>query len=327
MDYQQPVIRKKTNWGRIIINVLFIFSIIANIILFFAVAIMGVMIAGKGRINLMEETLLSGPATTKIAVINLEGVINPDTELAVKDQILSAQRDPAVKAMILKISSPGGMVSSSDNIHHYITRYKENTGKPVICYMDGLAASGGYYAAVACDKIIASPTTITGSIGVIMGHMDISQLMQEKLGITPSTIKSGEKKDWPSMFRELSQREKIYLNNKIIEPAYQRFVELIDNGRENLDMDQILNLADGSIYFANEAKEFGLIDDTGYFEVAIDAALEMSGLQKARLIQYQKPFSFSDILQAKNDSILNFSNSSIHEMLTPKLMYLWDGKN
>jgi protease-4 len=192
--------------------------------------------------------------------------------------------------------------------------------------MDGLAASGGYYAAVACDKIIASPTTITGSIGVIMGHMDISRLLEEKLGIKSTTIKSGEKKDWPSMFREISIEEKAYLMNKLIEPAYSRFVQLVVDGRKNLSTDEVTTLADGSIYFAQEAMQKGLIDDIGYFETAVAATIKAAGLENASVVEYTKPFSLSEFIGAKSESVLNISKNQIIEMTTPDLMYLWTGK-
>ena len=136
----------------------------------------------------------------------------------VRRQIDKAEADDNVRALIVRIVSPGGAVSSSDQIHHYINRFKNRTGKPVLGFMQSVAASGGYYSAVACDEIMAEPTVITGSIGVIMNYMVVKELLEEKLGINPVTIKSGKHKDWPSMFNETTDEQKQYLNEKTHHP-------------------------------------------------------------------------------------------------------------
>ena len=325
MDCQTSV-PKKQSWLKAFFRILFTLSIIINFLFIFIVAGMAAITSfGQGE-YLVERMLISGPIENKIAVINLEGIIDFEAEQFVQEQINAAIDDKNVKGLILKVQSPGGSVWASDNIHHYITTYKQQSNKPIVCFMDGLAASGGYYAAVACDKIIASPTTITGSIGVIMGHMDISRLLEEKLGIKSTTIKSGEKKDWPSMFREISIEEKAYLMNKLIEPAYSRFVQLVVDGRKNLSTDEVTTLADGSIYFAQEAMQKGLIDDIGYFETAVAATIKAAGLENASVVEYTKPFSLSEFIGAKSESVLNISKNQIIEMTTPDLMYLWTGK-
>jgi len=134
----------------------------------------------------------------------------------------------------VRIISPGGSVGASDRIHHEILRFRDKTSKPAVAFMQTLAASGGYYASVACDKIISEPTAITGSIGVIMNHLVLKELLEEKLGISPVVIKSGPRKDWPSVFSEVTDEQKQYVTDKLINPAYDRFVQLVVQGREML---------------------------------------------------------------------------------------------
>ncbi len=108
--------------------------------------------------------------------------------------------------MIIRVNSPGGTISGSDQIHNEIVKYRSETNQPVVAFMQGVAASGGYYSSVACDKIIAEPTAITGSIGVIMGYLVLQQLLEEKLGIQPIVVKAGDKKDWPKLVPDAYRR-------------------------------------------------------------------------------------------------------------------------
>lgn len=325
--YNQPR-RKKTSRWKIFFGILFGLSVLGNILMLFLVLMMGIAIAmGGAGGTYLHEVIETGPSSKKIAVIRIEGIINKEVEEIFKSQLNTAWADRTVKAVVVSVDSPGGGVTSSDNIYHAIQRYKDATNNPVVCYMDGLAASGGYYSAVSCDKIVASPTTITGSIGVIMGHLDIKQLLEEKLGVVPTTIKSGQKKDWPSMFRQITEEEKSYLFEKVIDPAYKRFVKLVDQGRENLTEEQVLALADGSIYFANEALEKGLVDEIGYADTAYELAKVLAGLDDAQVFEYKKPFSLSDMLGVQSKSLTNLDKTTLLEMTIPKVMYLWTGSN
>jgi protease-4 len=193
--------------------------------------------------------------------------------------------------------------------------------------MQSVAASGGYYTSVACDKIIAEPTTITGSIGVIMSNLVIKDLLESKLGIEPVVIKSGPKKDWPSMFSETSEEQKQYLFDKLINPAYNRFVNLVVDGREGmLTRDEVLRLADGSIYGAEEALEERLIDGVGYFEDAVEITRKLAGISDARVIEYVRQFSITHLLGAetKHQRLIDADQNTLHELAVPQLMYLWD---
>jgi len=270
-----------------------------------------------------EEIIREGPRTSKIAVINLEGLIEDSQSRDIHRQLKTAADDEHVKGLIIRVNSPGGFVSSSDQINNEIRKWRTLTEKPVVAFMESLATSGGYYASVACDKIIAEPTAITGSVGVIMNYFVLQQLLEEKLGIEPVVVKSGEKKDWPSSFHPPDERQLRYLHDKLISPAYERFVHVVAAGRESLTLDQVKSLSDGSIYGADEALAENLIDAVGYLDDAIELVFSLAGIKQAQVVEYQKPFSFASLLSVQSRSLFNIDRDALHEFTTPQLLYLW----
>ena len=253
----------------------------------------------------------------------MEGIIEEELAQDVRKQLKTAQEDSHVKGIIIQVTSPGGTISDSDQIYNEISKYRKKTGKPAVAFMEGVAASGGYYTSVACDKIVAAPTTITGSIGVIMGHFVIQQLLEEKLGIQPVVVKSGPKKDWPSPFRPFTEEEKQYIETKLINPAYERFVQVVAEGRKELTIEDVRRLGDGSIYGAEEALGDKLIDQVGYLDEAIETVKTLAGIEKAQVIEYRKPFSFSELLGAQSGGMLKFDKSTLYKFCTPQVLYLW----
>ncbi|MEE9371369.1 MAG: signal peptide peptidase SppA, partial [Sedimentisphaerales bacterium] len=238
-------------------------------------------------------------------------------------QIKSARQDKRVKGLILRVNSPGGTISGSDQICNEILKYREKEEKPVVAFMQGVAASGGYYVSVPCDKIVAEPTAITGSVGVIAGIFVLQELLEEKLGIQPAIVKSGEKKDWPSPFRPFTEEQRKYIEDKLITPAYERFVQIVADGREALTLADVKRLADGSIYGAQEALDEKLIDKIGYLDEAIEEVKSLAGIEKARVIEYRKPFSFADFLGSYSKSFLKIDKTTLYELTTPQVLYLW----
>lgn len=318
---------KKHSFFRIVFKLLFVLSIIGNCFLFLLLIAMGTLISGSEDSIYEKYTLVEGTGDNSIAVINIQGVIQSELSEDVRKQFKAAAKDENVQAVIVRIVSPGGTVSASDQIHHEISQYRRATGKPVVAFMQTVAASGGYYSAVACDKIIAEPTVITGSIGVIMNNFVLKDLLNEKLGITPVTVKSGEKKDWPSAFEETTEEQIQYLQDKLIGPAYDRFVNLIINGRGDvLTEQQVLDLADGSIFGAYEAMENKLIDEIGYFENAVALAENLASVTGARVFEYREPFSIGSLLSSETNTKTVISKDVITEMLAPQLLYIWQSQ-
>lgn len=325
-----PYPKKKGSGWKVFFSIILVLSILANGVLLLGIIGLGTVAIGSSASKdngINEKTVRDGDRTNKIAIINIEGIIDGEMSDWVRKQVKSAEDDASVKGLILRINSPGGAVSSSDQIHHYICRFKKQTQKPVLAFMQSVAASGGYYSAVACDEIMAEPTAITGSIGVIMNHLVLKQLLEEKLGINPVTLKSGEKKDWPSMFNETTDEEKQYLHDRLIDPAYDRFVELVARGRQNvLDPEQIKSLADGSIYTAQQALDEKLIDAIGYLEEAIYKIEQMAQVSNAKVVTYEELFTFWSIMGAQSKTSFSLDAEILEELAAPKLLYLWDGK-
>jgi len=175
--------KKRTGW-RIFWGIILGLSVLANIALFLIlIGLAVVFVTGQEGI-FTEEVIQAGPRTAKIAVITVQGIIDDEQAQDVYKQIKSARQDKRVKGLILRVNSPGGTISGSDRICNEIRKYREKEGKPVVAFMQGVAASGGYYVSVGCDQIVAEPTAITGSIGVIAGHFVLQGLLEEKLGVS-----------------------------------------------------------------------------------------------------------------------------------------------
>jgi protease IV len=315
---------KRSGW-RIFWNIILVFSILANIVLvLMLIGLAGVFVSISSERNAFtEEAIQRGPHGAKIAIININGIIQEELSQEVSKQLKMARDDDRVKGLIIRVNSPGGTISGSDQIYNEIVKYRKKTGKPVVALMEGVAASGGYYTSVACDKIVAEPTTITGSIGVIMGHFVLQQLLEEKLGIQPVIVKSGPKKDWPSPFHQVTEEERQYIQQKLITPAYERFVKVVADGRKELTVEDVRRLGDGSIYGAQEALEDKLIDRIGYLDDAIDTVKSLAGIEKAQVIEYRKPFSLIDLLGAQSTSTLKFDKNTLYKFYSPQVLYLW----
>jgi len=243
---------------------------------------------------LIPLILIPRPAVDKIAVISLSGTITTEssslffgstiTPELVRDYLTKAEEDTAVKAIVLRIESPGGEIAPCQEILWEIERVKET--KPIVVSMGGTAASGGYYISTKAAKIVALPTTMTGSIGVISQVMNIEGLL-EKLGIQIETFKGGKYKDMYSGFREMTPEEEEIMQG-MVDEYYEQFIDVVAEGRE-LSREEVRNLATGQIYTGTEAKELGLVDELGDLDTAINWALELAGLETAVVEYYQPP--------------------------------------
>jgi protease-4 len=315
--------RKGTGW-RIFWGIVLVFSVLANFVLFLMlIGVLALFTTGQ-RGMFTEEVIREGSIRNKIAVIDMQGIIHSQVAGDVYKQLKAAGRDRRVKGLIVRVNSPGGTISASDQIYKEIREFRSKENMPVVAFMQGVAASGGYYTSVACDKIIAEPTAITGSIGVISSFFVLQELLEEKLGVLPVTMKSGQKKDWPSSFREPAPEELQYMQDKLITPAYERFVEIVAEGRKAiLDANEVRRLADGGIFGAQEALDEKLIDDIGYLDEAIESVKSMAGIDAAQVVAYRKPFSFADFLSYRKPNLLKLDRTMLYELSTPQVLYLW----
>jgi protease-4 len=217
----------------------------------------------------------------KIAVVEIRGVIAQSSGII--EEIQQHVEDEGVKAIILRIDSPGGGVGPSQEIHREILKVK--TRKKVVTSMGSVAASGGYYVACASDLIVANPGTITGSIGVLMEFTNIEELFK-KIGIRGVVLKSGEHKDIGSPFREMTPEEKKIIQ-AVIDNVHQQFIQAVAEGRK-LDRSKVSQIADGRILTGEQAKQLGLIDQIGNLQDAIDTTARMVGIEGKPNVLYPK---------------------------------------
>lgn len=250
--------------------------------------------------NALQETTIEGEGDAKILLTSITGFISDQpTERAfglvreqstlarVAAELRKAREDSAVKAVVLRIDSPGGGVTASDEIYHRIQRFAQETGRPVIASLGGVAASGGYYVACGADTILAQPTTVTGSIGVILVGLNVSGLL-DKLGVEDETYTSGPHKDLLSPLRGATPEERRIIQD-VLDRLFQRFVTVVNDNRPDLAEDRLETITDGRVFSAPEAKALGLVDELGRVSDAIDLARQRAGVTEARVIAYRRP--------------------------------------
>lgn len=248
----------------------------------------------------------------KLAVIYVEGVITGGrgttnmlsetggTDALIK-QLHQAAEDPSIKAIVLRINSPGGSSTATQEVGEEMKKIRDK-GKPIVTSMGDMAASGGYWLAACSDKIYANPTTLTGSIGVYMPYSNWEELYK-KIGIHQEKIKSGEHKDILSSDRPMTEKERVILQT-IVNEIYEGFVAVVAEGR-HLDVAKVRQIADGRIYTGNQAKELGLVDELGNLYDAIDGTAKMVGIEgKPKLKEYGNNNPLKALLSASDKAEL-----------------------
>lgn len=216
----------------------------------------------------------------KIAIVEIRGTILSSENII--DQLKKYAKDPTVKAIILRVDSPGGAVAPSQEIYSEILRVRK-AGKKVVASMGSVAASGGYYVSVAADRIYADPGTITGSIGVIFEFADMGELMK-KVGVKAEVVKSGPFKDIGSPVRPLREDERNLLQG-VVDDVYDQFVEAVSKGRK-IPVERVKELADGRIFSGRQAKALGLVDRLGGLQDAIEGTARMVNISgKPRIVR------------------------------------------
>lgn len=264
----------------------------------------------------LQEMLVEDAGTDdKIAVLDVDGLISSFGDGSgysmvdlIRHQLKRAGGDRDVKAVILRVNSPGGEVLASDEIYRIIDDFQVKTGKPVVASMGSLAASGGYYVSAPCRWIVANELTITGSIGVIMHGYNYRGLM-DKLGLRPEIYKSGKFKDMlsPDKAQEEILPEERRILQGLIEETFGRFKHVVAEGRRRADKkndgsgrklaENWEEYADGRILSGTQAWNLGFVDELGNFKTAVDRTKRLASLTKASLIQYEQPFELSNLLR------------------------------
>jgi protease-4 len=285
----------------------------------------------------LQESQVGGAGKAKVLLVEISGVISsqdreglwpaPNLIASVKEQLTRASQDENVKAVVLRINTPGGTVTASDIIHHELKTFKASRKIPVVASIMDVGASGGYYIAAAADSVLAHPSSVTGSIGVIMLTVNARGLL-EKVGIEATAVTSGPRKDMGSPFRTMTPEERAIFQG-LIDSFYERFLIVVQEGRPQLQMDQIKKLADGRIYTGDQAKAAGLVDEVGYLEDAIDVAKKKAGITEARVVTYKRPGEYSNNVYSRfltPGPLAGLADLDLMSFVrggTPQFMYLW----
>ena len=273
---------------------------------------------------------MANKATNKIAIVEIRGAIMGGEGFA-RHQLDQVKADESVRAIVLRIDSPGGTVSGSDELHYRLKKLAAERNLPVVVSMGSIAASGGYYVAMANggedDIIFAEPSTITGSIGVIIPHFDFSQLLK-RFDVTDDSITSGPLKEMLSVTKsrstELAKKERGIVQD-LVDEMFTRFKDIVRKGRPKLDDKTIEAVTTGQVFTANQAITFGLVDKIGFLEDAIARAVVLADLQEdsVRVIQYKKPQGLFDELLGGASQARSFNNlEMLVEWTTPRAWYL-----
>jgi len=286
----------------------------------------------------LKEKTVSGTGGDKVLLVEIKGVISNkktvsslgvETQLGMVDRVREilkkAEQDDDVKALMLRIDSPGGTVTASDIIYHEIKLFKQRKNIKVYAVVMDLAASGGYYIAQAADRIFVHPTSLTGSIGVIALKMNIKGLM-DKIGVDFEVVKSGDHKDFLSPFRPMTEGEREVFQ-ETIDSMHQRFVSTIEENRKQLSRDEINELADGRIYTSEQALKAKLVDQIAYLDEAEDFIQKDLGLDALRVVMYYRSGQYkNNIYSSTYPPSINFNWINLNFVPdTPELnfMYLW----
>ena len=289
----------------------------ATVLVWLAVAGVFMLVVGGARSGEGSSGgSLFGP---RVAIVELEGIITDVDDLV--RELKAHRENPSVRAVVIRINSPGGVVGPTQELHDAILKTRQ-AGKPVVASLGSVAASGGYYAAVACDQIYANPGTLTGSIGVIMQLANVEQLMK-KVGVEYVVVKAGAFKDVGNMGRAMTPEERRTLQ-ALLDDVHAQFIGAVAAGRK-LDREEVLRFADGRVFSGTQAKALKMVDALGGLEDAVLAAGKLAGLPSPpSVIQPKRHFSIMDLLRNQ------FGGSAAGVLLRPALpqfktpLYLMD---
>ena len=289
----------------------------------------------------MQERVLkrdSAWTSDRVAVIDIAGILMNSHQPGLFSEgghpvslpvgsLAAAEADSRVKAVVLRVNSPGGTVTASDTMYAEILAFKKRTKRPVVALFQDVAASGAYYLSCAADEIMAQRTSVTGSIGVIMQMFNFSGSMT-MLGMTADAITSGPHKDTGTPFRPMRTEER-ELFQTLVNGFYEQFVDAVSAGRPKLTRDQVRTLADGRVYSADQALTAGLIDEIGTLQDAVAAAKKRAGIDKAVTVCYRRPGDWSPNIYSQAGQTLpqtvNLVNVTLPNLWTntADFMYIW----
>jgi len=268
--------------------------------------------------RLQERLVQSGSSGDKVLIVPVEGMLvnarvggmfqaQENGVSLFTQQMRAAARDKSVKAVVLRVNSPGGTVTASDTMYEIIRDFRRKTGKPVVASTQEVCASGGYYVCCAADKIVTQPTSVVGSIGVLMNTMEFTGALG-KLGIRADSIKSGPLKDMGSPYRSMEQPERAVMQ-EMVDEYFNRFMDVVSSNRPVQEARPSLPLKEdyrgvysGRVFSGLRAVELGLADQAGRLDDAIVLAKQMGNAKGAKVIMYKRPYGYGGSIYASGDS-------------------------
>ena len=340
-----PRERRRIGCGFWLLVMGILFFGLTTLVLFLAlVGVSGTRLASVSQGGLYTEAFVSGnkDSMDKILLLPIHGIIldgpaggfgrvRTGIVRQVKDILKLARDDANIRAVLLDINSPGGGITASDVIYHEIEKFKSETGKPVVGLLRDVAASGGYYIAASAEEIVAHPTALTGSIGVIMPYWNIRDLLK-KIGVRSEPIKSGQFKDMGSLARDITAEERRMLQG-IVDEYLNLFVTVVHRGFTNrgvtITRKKLETYCDGRIFTAKQAMQSGFVDKLGYYEDAVSAVATKAGITPAgaHVVTYQRNPGLLDMLLMRSVSpmpdTLKLQIEGMPKFDTPRFMYLW----
>jgi protease-4 len=324
-----PARPRRGFFGRLLLS-LFLLVFVGSILLNLMLLGWAAMNAAEGDSRIQEKYVSHNRrATDKVAVISVEGVILEAEDGFVKRQIDRVMDDKNVKAVVLRVDSPGGSVSGSDYIYHHLRTMLEKRKIPMVVSMGSIAASGGYYVSMAVGHepgtIFAEPTAFTGSIGVIIPHYELAGLM-EKIGAKDDSIMSNPLKGMGGVARPMTKDERHIFQN-LVDESFTHFKDIVKSGRSKFDKDSAAldKLATGQVFTAEQAKKDGLIDSLGFIEDAVDQAIKLAKLDKdeVRVVRYKPEPTLANLFMGgQSQGRAELDLRAILDMTSPRAYYL-----
>jgi protease-4 len=290
--------------------------------------------------EVLDDTFVAGDerAGDEVALVPIHGTIVEGSDAGLpfmggQDMVemtrkrLGRAESGRTAAVLVEVNSPGGGVTASARIHRMLTDFKAEQKKPVVVLMMDIAASGGYYVAAPADWIVAAPSTLTGSIGVLLQHWDVSRLLDEKLGVRVDAVVSAPHKDILSPFRPMKDEERRHLQ-AIVDEMYAQFVKVVVDGRGGKIGEAEVRALQSTVVTGEQAKEKGLVDELGYMEEAVAALKRLTGKSKLKVVRYDRRTSLFDLLnprvqQAAGGADAAAARALASKLAEPPLQYLW----
>lgn len=320
-----------------VLGLVLFFSVLANFGLLVGLAFMGggsipVRLEAEDEFPKLKEIWSYGHGSVKAVRIPISGIIMRESEQglfrigmdkmeSILRQIRAAQSDDAVKAIILEVDSPGGSITPTDEIYRALSEFRTSAkGRKVVVLVQGMAASGGYYVAMASDWIVAEPTALIGSISVIIQTLNWKGL-SDKIGVQDVTIKSGKNKDLLNPFREVNL-EHVAMLQTMVDGLHQHFLAIVRKSR-SIEEPSLQELCDGRVFSSTEARELHMIDQLGYWPDAVSKTAQLLGKSSVKIVRYEEHADFARWLAELRGPGFNMGLPRWMNAEGPQLMYLW----